>query len=345
MKKRRLGELEVAAIGLGCMSMSQAYGTPDREESERALHRALDQGYTFLDTASIYGLGHNEALIGKVLKDRRQEFVLASKCGITAGSDGRRGVDGRPEQIKKTCDESLQRLNTDMIDLYYLHRRDHKVPIEDSVGALADLHAAGKIRAIGLSEVSSTTLRRAHRVHPIAAVQSEYSLWTRDPEEAVLDACRDLGVGFVPFSPVGRGFLTGAVRDRSRLEKGDMRRAMPRFQEENLRQNLGWLADFAQLAQKNRCTPAQLALAWLLSRGEHVVPIPGTKHVRYVDENAAAADLEIPAADLARAGELIGPGTVAGERYAPAQRISLDPERPAVAPLRPVRDTSVEIRP
>ena len=327
MRTRKLGPFEVSSIGLGCMSMSHGYGTPDPEEAERALLRALDVGYTFLDTASIYGVGHNEKLIGRVLGDRRDRFVLASKCGITVDTEtGRRGVDGRPEAIKATCEKSLAHLRTDVIDLYYLHRRDHDVPIEESVGALADLVAEGKIRTVGLSEVSSKTLRRAHAVHPITAVQSEYSLWTRDPEHRVLAACEELGVGFVPFSPLGRAFLTGRVRSTEQLEEIDMRRNMPRFMGEDFTHNLALLDDFAALAERNGCTMGQLALAWVLAQGESLVPIPGTRHVAFVEENAAAAELEIPEEDLQRAGQLIGPETVRGGRYAPWQKISLDPE-------------------
>ena len=326
MQTRKLGSLQVSAIGLGCMSMSQAYGKPDPAESERALHRSLEVGFTFLDTASIYGTGHNETLIGNVLASKRDQFVLASKCGIIVDGQGRRGVDCRPEAIKQTCEESLERLKTDVIDLYYLHRRDQKVPIEESVGALAELVSEGKIKTLGLSEISSVTLRKAHAVHPIAAVQSEYSLWTRDPEHRVLAACRELGVGFVAFSPVGRGFLTGAITDMSALSRHDMRRGMPRFQQGSFEQNLALLDEFGTVAADNGCTMGQLSLAWLLAQGDAVVPIPGTKHVRYVEENAAAADLVIPQADLVRAGEIISAQTVSGNRYAEAQMISLDPE-------------------
>ncbi len=326
MKTRQLGDLGVSAIGLGCMSMSHGYGSPDPAEAERTLLGCLDVGYTFLDTASIYGLGHNEKLIGRVLKSRRHEFVLASKCGLRVDKKFRRSVDCSPEAVKKTCDESLSRLQTDVIDLYYLHRRDHKVPIEESVGAMADLVKAGKIRHVGLSEVSSSTLRRAHVVHPIAAVQSEYSLWTRDPEHRMLEACEELGVGFVPFSPLGRAFLCGAVRDSSVLEDGDLRKQMPRFQGQNLQQNLVLLEGLGQIAARNDCTMAQLALAWLLSRGEALVPIPGTKHFSYMEENAVAAELMVSAEDLASLDALINPETVAGDRYAKNQMISLDPE-------------------
>jgi aryl-alcohol dehydrogenase-like predicted oxidoreductase len=327
MRTRTLGLFDVSAIGLGCMSMSQAYGKPDLKESERALHRALDVGYTFLDTASIYGLGHNEKLIGRVLREKRASFVLASKCGITADpKTGARGVDGRPASIKRTCEQSLANLQTDVIDLYYLHRRDHAVPIEDSVGALAELVAEGKIRAIGLSEVSSTTLRRAHATHPITAVQSEYSLWTREPEHRVLATCEELGVTFVPFSPLGRAFLCGTVRSPADLETHDMRKEMPRFMGDHFRHNLALLDDFGTLAEQNGCTMAQLALAWVLAQSASLIPIPGTKHVAYVEENAGAADLDVSDDDLRRAGALVNPDTVHGDRYAPAQRISLDPE-------------------
>ena len=326
MQTRMLGDLEVSAIGLGCMSMSHAYGTPDPAEAERALLRSLDVGYTFLDTASVYGLGHNEKLLGRVLRSRRNEFVLASKCGIKVDDKFRRSVDCSPKSVKKTCDESLRNLQTDVIDLYYLHRRDHQVPIEESVGDMADLVVAGKIRTIGLSEVSSTTLRKAHAVHPITAVQSEYSLWTREPEARVLETCSELGVGFVPFSPLARAFLTGAVRKPEDLAEGDLRRSMPRFMDENLSSNVALLAEYEAIARNNECTMAQLALAWVLAQGDNLVPIPGTKHVAFVEENARAADLEISAADLARAGEIINPDTVSGPRYAENQKISLDPE-------------------
>lgn len=325
MEKRQLGELQVSALGLGCMSMSQSYGEADRRESERALHRALDVGYNFLDTASLYGLGHNETLIGEVLHGRRSEFVLASKCGIVNRS-GKRAVDCTPANVKKTCEESLRRLKTDVIDLYYLHRRDFNVPIEESVGALADFVSAGKIRHIGLSECSSETIRKAHREHPICAVQSEYSLWTRDPEHGVIDCCKELGIGFVPFSPLGRAFLTGKVRDMSELDDDDMRQTMPRFQGKNFQHNLKLLRGLKKIAEENSCSMAQLALAWVLARDENFVPIPGTKHLKFVEENAKAARLSISAEDLAAAGALFTEGSVLGDRYAKSHMISLDPE-------------------
>lgn len=325
MESRLIGELEVSTIGLGCMSMSQSYGIADRQESERALHRALDIGYNFLDTASIYGMGHNETLIGEVLGSRRNEFILASKCGITA-IDGKRSVDCSPENVKKTCEASLKRLNTDIIDLYYLHRRDFNVPIEESVGALADFVHAGKVRYIGLSECSSDTIRKAHQEHPICAVQSEYSLWTRNPEYKVFDTCKELEIGFVPFSPLGRAFLSGKVTDMEQLEPDDMRQTMPRFMGDNFTHNLTLVEQLSAIADRNHCTPAQLALAWVLAQDEDFVPIPGTKHVAYVEENAAAADLNISQEDLHLAGEIFTGNSVLGDRYASSLMISLDPD-------------------
>lgn len=326
MRTRRLGPLEVSAIGLGCMNLSHAYSAPPpSEEGLRLLARAVDLGVTLFDTAALYGFGANEELVGRALKPHRARIVLASKCGMT-GVDGRRVIDGRPETLKRTCDESLRRLQTDVIDLYYLHRWDKKVPIEDSVGALSDLVRAGKVRAIGLSEVSAATLRRAHAVHPIAAVQSEYSLWTRNPEIAVLAACRELGAGFVAFSPLARAFLTGTLRDLSALEPKDIRLAMPRFQGENFAANLKLLDAYLALAREAGCTPGQLALAWLLAKAEHIVPIPGTRRIAHLEENVAAADLHIEAGLLARAGALINQVTVRGPRYNAATQAEIDTE-------------------
>lgn len=325
MQTRQLGPLRVSALGLGCMSMSQSYGAADRSESERCLQRALDLGYTFLDTASLYGDGHNESLIGEVLAARRQEFILASKCGII-NKDGKRTVDCTPANIRRTLDASLRRLRTDVIDLYYLHRRDFNVPIEESVGALAEAVQAGKIRYIGLSECASETIRRAHREHPICAVQSEFSLWTRDPEHKVFDCCRDLGIGFVPFSPLGRAFLAGVIRDMSSLDADDMRQSMPRFQGDNFKHNLSLLNELEAIARSNNCTMAQLALAWVLAQDPDFVPIPGTKHTRYVEENAAAADLHIEPSHLQRAGEIFTESVIRGDRYAKSHMISLDPD-------------------
>lgn len=316
MHTRKLGQFEVSALGLGCMSMSQSYGKPDRAESERALNRALDIGYTFLDTASLYGYGHNEKLIGEVLKHRRDEYVLASKCGLFRDkTTGQRTLDASPAKIREICEESLQNLQTDVIDLYYLHRIDPKVPVEESFGALADLVTAGKIRAVGVSEASSENIRRAHKVCPLTAVQSEYSLWTRIAELKVLMTCKELGITFVPFSPLARGFLTSKLKDTSTLGDDDLRMTMPRFLGENFKHNLTLLDEYEHIARENNCTPAQLALAWLLSRDESLIPIPGTKHVRYVEENAAAADIKLSATVIQRLDQLINDDTVQGERY------------------------------
>lgn len=326
MNKRPIGPFRVQPIGLGCMNLSHAYGVPPSpEEAEALLLRALEIGVDFFDTAALYGFGANEELVGRVLAPHRSRFVLASKCGMT-GVNGKRVIDGRPETLKRTCEEALRRLRTDVIDLYYLHRWDRQVPIEDSVGALADLVREGKIRAIGLSEVSAETLRRAHAVHPIAAVQTEYSLWTRNAEIAVLDACRELGAAFVAFSPLARGFLGGGLRDVSTLDAKDIRRAMPRFFPDNYARNLELLAGFEALAREARCTSAQLALAWLLDQGEHIVPIPGTTRIAHLEENFAAAGLAPDAALLARAGELIDRHTVAGPRYPAATQQEIDTE-------------------
>ncbi len=328
MKTRRLGPFEVSEIGFGCMSLSSAYGPPPpREQAESVLLGALDAGHTFFDTAAVYGLGHNETLVGEVLGPHRDRIVLASKCGITDATGTQRAMDGRPETIKAVCDVSLRRLQTEVIDLYYLHRWDRRVPIEESVGALADLVAAGKIRSIGLSEVSAPTLRRAHAVHPIAALQTEYSPWTRNPEIAVLEACRELGVTFVAFSPVGRGFLAGGVRDPGRLDESDFRRSMPRFQGEAFAANLELFEEFQILAAEAGCTPAQLCLAWLLAKAPHIVPIPGTSRPDHMGENAATVDVRLPAGMVDRVDELVNADTVSGDRYGAAMQASVDTER------------------
>jgi hypothetical protein len=306
--------------------MSHAYGTPDDEESARVLHRALDLGYTMLDTAALYGFGHNETLIGTVLKDRRQEYTLASKCGIFSNAQGKREINGRPEVLKRTCEDSLRRLRTDVIDLCYLHRYDKKVPIEDSIGAMADMVTEGKIRCIGLSEVSAVTLRKAHAVHPITAVQTEYSLWTRNAEIRVIDTCAELGAGFIAFSPVARGFLTGKLRDVAQLEEKDLRLNMPRFQGENFRKNLQLLDEFSLIARDNGCTMAQLALAWILAQGEHIIPIPGTRHLEFVEENAGSVEIALDATTLSRLDQLINQDTVSGPRYADATQQEIDTE-------------------
>jgi aryl-alcohol dehydrogenase-like predicted oxidoreductase len=319
MKQRELGTsgLNVSAIGLGCMGMSQSYGTPDEEESIRTIHRALDLGVTLIDTADAYGGGANEILVGRALRDRRQEVVLATKFGLLPNPVGGTAaeVDGRPARVRGCCEASLARLGLETIDLYYLHRVDPKVPIEDTVGAMALLVRDGMVRFLGLSEAGPESLRRAHATHPIAALQSEYSLWTRDPEGAVLPVCRTLGIGFVPFSPLGRGFLSGAVRDTGALESNDVRRKLPRFQPENFDRNLELLRPLEQIARTKGCSPAQVALAWVLSRGPDIVPIPGTKRRRYLEDNVAASDLVLGAQEIATLDEAFLPGSAAGTRY------------------------------
>jgi aryl-alcohol dehydrogenase-like predicted oxidoreductase len=323
---RPLGPFTVSAIGLGGMCLSHAYGTPPApEDAARVLHRALDLGYTHIDSAALYGFGANEALIGRTIKDRRGEYVLASKGGMY-GVDGKRVIDGRPEGIRKNCDDSLQRLQTDVIDLYYLHRWDKRVPIEESVGAMADLVKDGKVRTLGLSEVSADTLRKAHRVHPIAAVQTEYSLWTRNPEVAVADACRELGVTLVPFSPLGRGFLTGDLRDVSTLPAKDIRLAMPRFQGEHFQHNLGLLPGLSALAAEQGCTMAQLVLAWVLAQGDAIVPIPGTTRLDHLEENVRATEVRLDQSMLERLDALVNPRTVSGARYNAATQTEIDTE-------------------
>jgi aryl-alcohol dehydrogenase-like predicted oxidoreductase len=300
----------VSALGLGCMGMSFAYGTPDRGEAIATLHRALDLGVTFLDTADMYGGGDNEELLATVLADRRAEVTLATKFGILTGEDGYpSGVDGSPAYVRRACDASLRRLGVDHIDLYYLHRPDPEVPIEDTVGAMAELVAAGKVRHLGLSESSAETIRRAAAVHPIAAVQSEWSVFSRDIERAVLPACRELGIGIVPYSPLGRGLLTGTLP--TEFADDDFRRTLPRFQRENLERNLETVGAVREIAAAHGATPGQVALAWLLARGEDVVPIPGTKRVRYLEENAGALDVTLTPAELARLDAL----EPAGDRY------------------------------
>ncbi|MDQ3060567.1 MAG: aldo/keto reductase [Pseudomonadota bacterium] len=321
MPQRQLGPFSVSAISLGCMNLSHAYGAPvSAVQGERVLLAALDAGVTMFDTAALYGFGANETLVGNVLTKHRSKFTLASKCGMTGvdvAGDGKlvRVIDGRPETIRATCEVALKRLQTDVIDLYYLHRWDKQVPIEDSVGALADLVSAGKIRAIGLSEVSAATLRLAHAVHPIAALQTEYSLWTRNPEIAVLKACRELGVAFVAFSPVARGFLCGELQDVSTLDAKDIRRAMPRFSPENYAVNLKLLPAYKAIAQEAGCTLAQLALAWLLHQGQDIIPIPGTTSVEHLHDNLGAVNVQLSADLLARLDALINEKTVIGSRY------------------------------
>ena len=324
MEQRQLGTDGplVAPIGLGCMSMSQSYGPRDDEESIRAIHRALDLGVTFFDTAAIYGQGHNETLVGRGLGSRRAGIVLATKCGVVPAKPGP-GIDadGSPDAIVSSCEESLRRLGTDVIDLLYLHRVDPKVPIEETVGALATLVSQGKIRHIGLSEAAPATIRRAHNVHPVSALQSEYSLWFREREQDVLPVCRELGIAFVPFSPLGRGFLAGAVKDTNSLAADDMRRRLPRFENDNFRRNLLLVARLETMAQRKSgspgrpCTPAQLALAWLLAKGDDIVPIPGTKRVKYVEENVAASDIHLSPSEIVELESTFTPDAAAGARY------------------------------
>jgi len=331
MEQRQLGPFTVSAIGLGCMNICHAYGAPVSEaQAERLLLAALDAGVTHFDTAALYGFGASETLVGKVLGAHRAKFTLASKCGmqgVDVAGDGKlvRVIDGRPATIKATCEAALQRLRTDVIDLYYLHRWDKSVPIEESVGALADLVRAGKIRAIGLSEVSAATLRRAHAVHPIAALQTEYSLWTRNPEIAVLQACRELGVSFVAFSPVARGFLCGPL-DVAAFDAKDIRRTMPRFSPENHAKNQALLPAYNALAAEVGCTPSQLAIAWLLRQGDDILPIPGTTNVDHLMDDLGAADVRLSPEVLARLDALINPHTVAGDRYSDQANREVDTE-------------------
>ncbi|MBN1008616.1 aldo/keto reductase [Amphritea pacifica] len=327
MNTRKLGSFECSPIGLGCMNLSHAYGTPpSRKDAEQVLLRALDMGYSMLDTAALYGFGNNEILLGKALKGRRNDFVLASKCGMFKNDAGVREINGRPKMIKKTCEDSLRRLQTDVIDLYYLHRWDKNVPIEDSVGALSDLVSEGKIRDVGLSEVSADTLRKAHKTHPIAAVQTEYSLWTRNAEIAVLDTCRELGATFVAFSPLARAFLTGKLRDVNTLEERDIRRGMPRFYPENYAENLQLLDRVETVAKAEGMTLAQLSLAWLLGRDENIIPIPGTTNPDHLKENISAVDLQLSAEAFLQLDQIINQNTVTGSRYNPATQTEIDTE-------------------
>ena len=326
MQTRKLGPFDVTAIGFGCMNLSHAYGPPQpRDVTERVLNRALDLGITHFDTAALYGFGVNEKLVGDVLKNRPAHVVVASKCGLF-GRDGKRVIDGRPESIRALCEESLRSLQTDRIDLYYLHRWDQRVPIEDSVGAMATLVREGKIRSIGLSEVSATTLRRAHAVHPISALQSEYSLWTRNPEIAVLAECKRLGVALVAFSPLGRGFLTGGMRSPGELVAGDIRRTMPRFQSPNFEENRRLIAPLTAVAARIGCSLAQLMLAWVLARDSHTLVIPGTTKEAHLAENCGADAIRLDAATRAQLDALFPPGKASGARYPPATQVENDTE-------------------
>lgn len=332
MQTRKIGPFKVSAIGLGCMNLSHAYGAPPAvQAAEHLLLSAFDAGVTHFDTAALYGFGANEELLGRVLKTHRQKIMLASKggmAGVDVAGDGKlvRVIDGRPAAIRKNIEASLRRLQTDVIDLYYLHRWDKKVPIEESVGEMSRLVEEGKVRALGLSEVSATTLRKAHAVHPIAAVQTEYSLWTRNPEIAVLQACRELGIAFVAFSPVARAFLTGKLLDVSALDAKDIRRTMPRFEPANYAANLKLLPAYLDVAREVGCTPAQLAIAWLLHRGENIIPIPGTTRLEHLAEDMAAADVKLSPAIMVRLEGLINQSTVVGPRYNAQSQSEVDTE-------------------
>jgi len=318
MEKRKLGSqgLVVSAMGLGCMGMSQAYGVPDEAESVATLNRAIELGIDFFDTADVYGNHRNEELVGRVLKPHRDRIVLATKFGNVFGPGGQRSVNGRPEYVHSACDGSLQRLGVDHIDLYYQHRVDPKVPIEETVGAMGELVQQGKVRYLGLSEASAATIRRAHKVHPITALQSEYSLWTRDYEDDVIPTLRELGIGFVPFSPLGRGMLSATIRSIEEFGEGDMRaRISPRFERENFERNLRVVDRLKQIADQKKITPSQLALAWVLTQGPDMAPIPGTKRRRYLEENAAAASVRLSPGDLASIEEVAPKGFAAGARY------------------------------
>jgi aryl-alcohol dehydrogenase-like predicted oxidoreductase len=314
--RRRLGALEVSAIGLGCMGMSEFYGQTDEAESIRVLHRSIDLGMNFFDTADMYGTGRNEQLVGKAIRDRRDRVTLATKFGNVRGPNGEfLGISGKPDYVRSACEASLRRLQVDVIDLYYQHRVDPNTPIEDTVGAMAELVKQGKVRHLGLSEAAPATMRRAEKVHPIAALQTEYSLWTRDPEDQVLPTCRELGIGFVAYSPLGRGFLAGQFKKPQDIAPDDWRRHNPRFQGENFQKNLDLVNEIERLAKEKGCTPSQLALAWVLAQGDDIVPIPGTKRMKYLEQNAAAVTVKLAPDELKRISNLFPPGAAAGTRY------------------------------
>jgi aryl-alcohol dehydrogenase-like predicted oxidoreductase len=326
MEMRKLGSqgLEVSALGLGCMGMSEFYAGRDDAESAATIHRAIDLGLTFLDTADMYGVGRNEELVGRVVRERREWVVVATKFGNVRGADGSfQGIRGRPDYVRQACDASLQRTGLDVIDLYYQHRVDPEVPIEETVGAMAELVRAGKVKYLGLSEAAPETIRRAHAVHPITALQTEYSLWTRDPEDAILPTVRELGIGFVPYSPLGRGFLTGQFRRPEDIPADDYRRDNPRFQGEAFAKNLSLVQEIEAMAQEKGCTSAQLALAWVLAQGDDIVPIPGTKRRRYLEDNIGALDVTLTDDDRARIDRILPPGAATGTRYAAPQMASL----------------------
>ncbi|WP_040485919.1 aldo/keto reductase [Lutibaculum baratangense] len=319
MKTRRLGPVEVPAIGLGCMSMTPIYGTPDPDEAVATIHRALEIGVTMIDTADAYNDGKNETLVGRALQGHRDKAFLATKFGNIRYPDGRREVNGSPDHVRAACEASLKRLGTDRIDLFYIHRIDPNVPIEDTVGAMADLKQEGKVVHLGLSEAAPATIRRAHATHPIAALQTEYSLWARDVEAEHIPLCRELGIGFVAYSPLGRGLLTGTIAAVDDMEENDRRRDHPRFEADNLAKNMALVEVLRDCAAREGCTPSQLAIAWVLAQGDDIVPIPGTRRRRWLEENAAAADLAPSAETLAALDRAFAPGAGAGTRYPAGQ--------------------------
>ncbi|MGO8866029.1 MAG: aldo/keto reductase [Alphaproteobacteria bacterium] len=315
MERRRIGKLEVSAIGLGCMSMTPIYGEPRAAEAIETIYRAAELGIDFIDTSDAYGKGENEKLVGRALADRRDKYVLATKFGNLRRADGTPAADGRPEYVRQACEASLKRLGTDVIDLYYIHRVDPSVPIEDTVGAMARLIKEGKVRHLGISEAAPATIRRAHAAHPMTALQTEYSLWSRDVESEILGVCKELGIGFVAYSPLGRGFLTGTITAPEQIGASDARARMPRFERENFQRNYELVAELKKLAAAERATPAQLAIAWLLSREGGIVPLAGTSHKRWLEENAAAAGIRISPATEAALARIFKPGVARGARY------------------------------